>query len=244
MKLPSRQKVKKEIISIALIVFFVFAFRSSFFEPFRIPTGSMIPTIMIGDFILVNKFSYGFRLPYSGINVFGKNFDPIYLFGESGPKRGDVIVFKYPKNPSIDYIKRVIGLPGDTIEMRDRIIYVNDTPIEYRSINGDEIMKDMDDQYKDKFFEFIEAKTGSNYHKVIHNKDSFLRVDFHKVIIPEDHYFVMGDNRDFSSDSRSWGFVPKNFIKGKAILVWFSMILPGSVNSFKLRLRRIGTLIN
>src|SRR5690606_21593341 len=132
--------VVKEIKSITLIVFTVLLFRSVFFEPFKIPTGSMIPTLMIGDFILVNKFSYGFKVPFS--DWVG---DPIYLTGPETPKRGDVIVFKYPKDTSFNYIKRVIGLPGDTIEVIDKVVYVNDEPIEPSVVSEEEAKKLMDD---------------------------------------------------------------------------------------------------
>ena len=108
----------------------------------------MIPTLMIGDFILVNKFSYGFKVPFSDINLLGVNMDPIYLFGKESPKRGDVVVFKFPKDKSINYIKRVIGMPGDKIEMKNKVVFVNDKPIKLTPLNGKKIMEDMDDKFK------------------------------------------------------------------------------------------------
>lgn len=107
-----KQKLIKEVKSIALIIILVLTFRSVFFEPFRIPSGSMIPTLMIGDFILVNKFSYGFKVPFTDVVIGDKSYDPIYVIKREGPKRGDVVVFKYPKDLSVNYIKRVIGASG------------------------------------------------------------------------------------------------------------------------------------
>ncbi len=122
-ELTKKQKIIKEVKSIFWILVLVLTFRSVFFEPFRIPSGSMIPTLMIGDFILVNKMSYGFKVPFSDYWT-----DPTYLFGKSNPERGDVVVFKYPKDTSINYIKRVVGLPGDTIEIKRKIVYINGKP--------------------------------------------------------------------------------------------------------------------
>src|SRR5690606_14444599 len=143
-KTPKKKKDwKSETKSIFLIILSVLVFRSVFFEPFKIPTGSMIPTLMIGDFILVNKFSYGFKVPFS--DWFG---DPTYISGPKSPERGDIIVFKYPKDTSVNYIKRVIGLPGDTIEVIDKVVYVNDEPIEPKEVSeaqAEELMQDMDE---------------------------------------------------------------------------------------------------
>ena len=120
MEESKKDYIKKEVKSISLILLAVLVFRSVLFEPFKIPSGSMIPTLMIGDFILVNKFSYGFKVPFSDINLLGVNMDPVYLFGKDSPKRGDVVVFKFPKDKSVNYIKRVIGLPGDKVEMKNK----------------------------------------------------------------------------------------------------------------------------
>lgn len=237
--LTRRQKIIKEVKSISLIVFVVLGFRSVFFEPFKIPSGSMIPTLMIGDFILVNKFSYGFKVPFS--DMF---WDPIYISNASEPKRGDVIVFKYPKDPSINYIKRLIGLPGDTLEVRDKVVYINNEPISSEEFDGTEIMKDMDEKFKQYSFKFYKNKTGTHEHVTQIHVDNHYNDYYPKIKIPQGHFFVMGDNRDFSADSRYWNFVPFENIKGKAILVWFSAIMPWSDDSFKLRPWRIGTLID
>lgn len=234
------QKIIKEGKSLSLIVFCVFLFRSTFFEPFKIPSGSMIPTLMIGDFILVNKFSYGFKVPFTEWFT-----DPVYITEAENPKRGDVVVFKFPKDTSLNYIKRVIGLPGDTIEIRNKIVFVNGSPIEAVEYDGKEIMDDMDDKFKKYKLKFYKTKTGSATHIIQQDDDNYLKVDFKAQKIPEGHFFVMGDNRDFSYDSRFWGTVPHKYIKGKAIMVWFSMIFPFlSDHDFKFRPWRIGNLIN
>src|SRR5690606_23602608 len=132
--ITKKDKVIKEIKSFTLIILSVLIFRSVLFEPFKIPSGSMIPTLLIGDFIIVNKFSYGFKVPFS--DWFS---DPTYITGPSKPERGDVIVFKYPKNPDLNYIKRVVALPGDTVEVVDKVVLVNGTPIEAKEIDGKKI---------------------------------------------------------------------------------------------------------
>lgn len=242
--LSKKEKFKKEAKSISLIVVTVLIFRSVFFEPFRIPSGSMIPTLMIGDFILVNKFAYGFKLPFSDISLFGIDSDPIYLFGEEIPKRGDVVVFKYPSDPSINYIKRVVGLPGDSVEIREKRVFINDQPIDQVEIDGREIMSDMDEKFKNYNLKFYSAKTGEHDHIIQQDIDNYYKTDYEKRVIPEGKYFVMGDNRDFSYDSRYWGYVDHKHIKGEAILVWFSLIFPFGEESFKFRPWRIGEMIN
>ena len=203
----------------------------------------MIPTLMIGDFILVNKFSYGFKVPFSDINLLGINMDPVYLFGKDSPKRGDVVVFKFPKDKSVNYIKRVIGLPGDKIEMKNKVVFVNDKPIKLTPLDGKKIMEDMDDKFKPYNFKFYESKTGKRNHIVQENADDYTKADLDVRIVPKDMYFVMGDNRDFSSDSRYWGYVHRKNIKGRAMFVWFSMIFPWNDNPSKFRPWRIGTKI-
>lgn len=242
--LTKKEKFKKEAKSISIIVISVLIFRSVFFEPFRIPSGSMIPTLMIGDFILVNKFAFGFKVPFSDISMFGIDSDPIYLFGKSSPERGDVVVFKYPSDPSINYIKRVIGLPGDSIEIKEKRVFINDQPLDQMEVDGREIMSDMDEKFKNYNLKFYNAKTGTHDHTIQQDVDNYYKTDYEKRVIPEGKYFMMGDNRDFSYDSRFWGYVDHKNIKGEAILVWFSMIFPFGEDSFKFRPWRIGEMIN
>lgn len=236
-ELTKKERIIREVKNISIIVVLVFVFRSVCFEPFRIPSGSMIPTLLIGDFILVNKMAYGYKVPFS--DWIG---DPIYLSTPKLPERGEVIVFKYPKDTSLNYIKRVIGLPGDTLEMRDKIVYINGNPVIPLPIDGKNYMDDMDDKFKSVNLKFFRETLGSNNHVYQIDSDSFVRSDFEKIVIPKDQFFVMGDNRDFSADSRYWGFVPFNHIKGRALFVWFSMIIPGEYD-FKFRPWRIGTSI-
>lgn len=242
-ELSRKQKVIKEVKSISLILVIVLVFRSIFFEPFRIPSGSMIPTLMIGDFILVNKMAYGFKLPFS--DVFS---DPIYLFGKDSPKRGDVVVFKYPKDKSLNYIKRVIGIPGDKLEIRNKTIFINGEPIVETDIStsaeAKKIIDDMDEKFIGYNLKIFKAKTGEHEHIVQTDGDNFYKVDYDEREIPEGHFFVIGDNRDFSYDSRYWGLVPHEYVKGEAVLVWFSLIFPFGENNFKFRPWRIGTMIN
>ena len=204
------------------VILAVFFLRSFLAEPFKIPSGSMMPTLLIGDFILVNKFTYGIRLPVANKKIIALN----------SPQRGDVVVFRYPPDPSLDYIKRVVGLPGDKLSYRNKRL----------TINGEEIAQSKLPDYldKDKLFytpHYMEKLAGVN-HEILVESDapSFVRqlFDFpysEKCIynpegidceVPAGHYFMMGDNRDNSQDSRFWGFVPDENLVGKAFFVWFN----------------------
>lgn len=228
----------KELKSITILVLVIFAFRSTFFEPFRIPSGSMIPTLNIGDFILVNKFSYGFKVPYS--DMFS---DPIYITSFEPPKRYDVVVFKYPPEPSVNYIKRIIGIPGDEIELINKAVF----------INGQEVTATADTSPATTDFTKSFDDIPVNFYKLKNDRADFYfqnsvretQADtISKFKVPEGMYFVLGDNRDFSADSRFWGFVPKENIKGKAMLVWMSMTLPILDNGFSFAPSRIGNMIH
>lgn len=206
------------------ILLIVLVLRSFVAEPFRIPSGSMMPTLLHGDFILVNKFAYGIRLPVLHNKVFGNGL----------PQRGDVAVFRFPKKPSDDYIKRVIGLPGDTVEYRNKTLF----------INGEQMLK-----VKNGIYTGTGANSGMNGSTVMLESLEDVKHDIlidqnrpdrgNRFVIPDEHYFVMGDNRDYSSDSRRWGFVPEENLVGRAFLVWMNWDFEGK----KLGFERIGQKI-
>lgn len=221
------------------VILVVFLLRSFLVEPFKIPSGSMEPTLIPGDFILVNKFDYGIRIP-----VINQKIIPIHQ-----PKAGDVIVFRYPDDPSIDYIKRVIGVPGDTVTYRNKQLSINGHPVSEQKLG-----------------EFPYARGGMNYVNAIRYHESLPNVphdilvqpdeptlhfgdveDFNyrnncqfygndgfSCVVPPGNYFAMGDNRDDSRDSRYWGFVPDRNLVGKAFVIWWNF------QQFK----RIGTIIH
>jgi signal peptidase I len=232
-----KKKILKEIKSYALIILCVFAFRSTFFEPFRIPSGSMIPTLNIGDFILVNKFSYGFKLPYS--DMFS---NPVYLTQFESPKREDVIVFKYPVEPDKNFIKRVIGLPGDEVELLNKQVFINGK-LMATAPDASATTKDFADNFDGIKVNFYKVD-GQNKKYEIQVTNKPTQADtIARFKVPEGKYFVMGDNRDFSADSRYWGFVPKENIKGKALVVWMSLTLPILDQGLSFAPSRIGKLI-
>ena len=204
------------------VILVVFSLRSFVVEPFKIPSGSMIPTLLVGDFILVNKWTYGIRLP-----VINKKIIDVNL-----PQRGDVMVFRFPADPSLDYIKRVVGLPGDKIEYVDKKLTINGVAMR-QSPAGDYLHTDRL-YYSPSFTE----KPGGAAHKptVVHaapaSGSQTTKYPFRdnctytnrglSCTVPAGHYFMMGDNRDGSFDSRGWGFVPEQNIVGKAFFIWFN----------------------
>jgi signal peptidase I len=224
--------------SYLLIILAVFSFRSIAYDHYRVPTGSMIPTINIGDQVVVNKFAYGLKLPLS--EFFG---NPIYLTQFKAPKKGEIIVFKYPLNPKINYIKRVVATEGDIISVRNKQVFLNGRPLMMIAKNGNNLKKEMIKEYQRIPFKFHETKTGNIDHTV-QTTNRFTHLDdFGPLTIPKDKFFVMGDNRDFSSDSRDWGLVPKENILGRGQAIWLSLSLPFSGGEFKFRPFRSGTLI-
>jgi signal peptidase I len=188
------------------VILIVFVLRSFVVEPFRIPSGSMLPTLYIGDFILVDKFRYGIRLPIVDLTV----------FPTGSPKRGEVMVFRYPHDNSTNFIKRVIGLPGDEIVYDRKRLFINGMAIEHVEIDSYQLKTP--NQNLD-VIEYSEA-VGESTHSILNDLGRSSRKMTIKV--PEGNYFVMGDNRDHSNDSRFWGFVPEKNIVGRAFLVWFS----------------------
>ena len=193
--------------SLLPVFLFVFILRSFIFEPFRIPSSSMYPTLEIGDFLLVSKSTYGVRLPIINKKIISIN----------DPERGDVFVFRYPKDPNLNYIKRVMGLPGDVIKYVGKELYINDQKVLFTEPNNAEF-KDAD-KSSHKVYQYTAELINGVQHDVFINPN---RSDFPgEWIVPEGHYFAMGDNRDHSADSRSWGFVPEENIVGKAFFIWF-----------------------
>jgi len=225
----------KSFFPVILVVFLV---RSFLVEPFKIPSGSMIPTLLVGDFILVNKFTYGIRLPVINLKVIALN----------DPQRGEVMVFRYPEDPSLDYIKRVVGLPGDEVVYNNKQLFINGTPVPlkpdglYPYVEGSLSLVTADRYLED---------LGSHDHTIIVNPQTppvqlggvrqfpyrdrcVYNDEGFRCKVPPGHYFMMGDNRDSSSDSRYWGFVPERNIVGKAFMIWWNF------DDFK----RIGRSIN
>lgn len=187
----------------------VLVLRSFVVEPFRIPSGSMYPTLEIGDFIVVSKFSYGLKLPVTQTKIL-----PL---GE--PERGDVVVFKYPKDPDVDYIKRVVGLPGDKISYIGRTLFVNGkavSQVPMGKYKGHGSGANMDG------VNVVQETMASGKDYLILQDTDKVSQDLTSIVVPEGHYFMMGDNRDYSNDSRFWGFVPEENLKGKAFGIWMN----------------------
>lgn len=201
---PMLVEYSKSFFPVILLVFLI---RSFIAEPFKIPSGSMMPTLLAGDFILVNKFTYGLRVP-----ILNNTFIEV-----NHPKRGDVFVFHYPPDPSIDYIKRVVGVPGDKIVYQDKQLYINGQKMDMTYLD--------DYQYESVGLNQVHAKRyseqlGDVKHDVLIEENSFSKEG--GVEVPPGYYFAMGDNRDNSKDSRYWGFVPERNLVGKAFFIWWN----------------------
>jgi signal peptidase I len=232
--------------SLFLALALVFMIRSSIVEAFKIPSGSMIPTLLIGDHIFVNKLAYGLKVPFSDWDIFGGK--PIYLVERAPPKRGDIVVFLYPKEQSLYYIKRVIGVPGDVVEVRDKVLYVNQKRVDREPVSFDEaqqVFKSLDDpKYTPSNFEVFTEKLDPVNHRVMLDKNSFMVESTAPVTVPAESLFVMGDNRDLSNDSRFWGFVPYKNVKGKAFVIWLSFWPNWADGQFFWHPERIGTVLH
>ena len=182
-------------------VFAVFLIRSFLFEPYTIPSGSMIPTLKIGDFVLANKLAYGMHSPIS----------PHFLVRWGEVKRGEIIIFQYPEDTSLSYIKRVIAVPGDELSIEGQEIYVNGKLLPLS-------ISEQEDISSPEFKQFTQTLDDKSFQ--VQYRDKIARLSKLKLKVPEGQYFVLGDNRDNSRDSRSWGFVPEQNITSKAIAVW------------------------
>ncbi|MGL5006886.1 MAG: signal peptidase I [Plesiomonas sp.] len=233
-------------VSIFPVIAVVLVVRSFIYEPFQIPSGSMMPTLLVGDFILVEKFAYGIKDP-----IFQKT-----LIKTGEPKRGDIAVFKYPEDPSLDYIKRVVGLPGDTIVYQDKQLFIKPacptgkaclplTKLEYSNIHPSPFYQGN--------AQLIEAteQLGKVGHNILINPYMPEATAYYYTqtgkpvgewVVPEGEYFVMGDNRDNSKDSRFWGFVPNANLVGKAVAIWMSFDKEPGEWPTGVRLNRIGAI--
>jgi signal peptidase I len=220
-------------VSFFPVILIVFVLRSFLVEPFKIPSSSMVPTLLVGDFILVNKFTYGIRLP-----VVNKKIIPL-----NDPQRGDVMVFRYPEDPSLDYIKRVVGVPGDRVEYRNKRLSINGKPVPMRQV--DDYLSKERMQFSRRFAETVNGVE----HQILIEDDAPAFIAPSRTFpyaancnynmsglactVPPGHYFMMGDNRDNSSDSRVWGFVPDENIVGKAFFIWLNLNELGRFGSFR-----------
>ncbi len=226
---------------LAVAILIVLVLRSSIIEPYKIPSGSMIPTLFIGDHIFVNKLAYGLKVPFSD------NFaeKPIFLTDHSVPARGDVIVFKYPKDESINYIKRVVGLPGDVISIRNKLLFINDKRVDESALADPAMLEGIETDFDRATLSLFLADMEGKKHPVLHDGNTFHNSDFGPYTVPANSLFAMGDNRDRSSDSRSWGIVPVENVKGKAMFIWLNVML-NFQDSFQFRFRptRIAKWIN
>jgi len=224
-------------VQIFPVIAFVLILRSFLYEPFQIPSGSMMPTLLDGDFILVNKFNYGLK-------------DPVvrHKFIENGlPERGDVVVFKYPQDPRVDYIKRVIGLPGDRIIYRNKSLYIKKscTDADKKCPEFEQVIQNFTNKYigpdavegMNEFESVMLNKT----HQVLNDSQTMPRTRHYfqqagtaadEFLVPAKHYFVMGDNRDNSLDGRFWGFVPEENLVGEAVAIWMSFDFDRDESSF------------
>ena len=214
------------------VIIAVFFMRSFLFEPFKIPSGSMIPTLLVGDLILVNKFTYGLRLPVINTKITAGN----------KPQRGDVMVFRYPPKPSLDYIKRVVGVPGDTVAYLNKRLTING------QVQSTSTLPEFFDADAMRYFKHFEETLGDKKHGLLNDDDrpAFVpgadnfegregcsyTIEGVTCKVPEGHYFMMGDNRDNSLDSRYWGFVPEKNIVGKAFFVWMNFSNLKRIGSF------------
>ncbi|MBR7897219.1 signal peptidase I [Burkholderia multivorans] len=214
------------------VILAVFVVRSFIVEPFKIPSGSMVPTLLVGDFILVNKFEYGLRMPIKNTKI--TQGSPL--------ARGDVVVFRYPKDESVDYIKRVIGLPGDTVAYQDKQLTINGQPV------PETPLPDYFDDERQNYAKQFEETIGNKKNAILNNpavppfvmgaydypyRDN-CTYNSRGVIckVPPGHYFMMGDNRDNSADSRYWGFVPDKNIVGRAFFIWMNFSDLKRIGSF------------
>jgi len=211
-KIKPQKGIVREYAEAIFVALFVALFLRHFFvEAFKIPSASMVPTLLVGDHIFVNKFVYGTRIPFTTTKVRQGRV----------PNRGEIIVFMYPKEHSTDYIKRVVGLPGDKIEVKNDVVFVNDEEVK-QQFTEKYLYSDVNQSCEDYPYEKINENLGGVQHAILNDEGRY-PTNFGPVFVEKDHLFVMGDNRDNSSDSRVWGQVSFNLVKGRALFIWLSL---------------------
>jgi len=222
-KMPVIIDYARSFFPVFLIVLVI---RSFVVQPYRVPTGSLEPSVLPNDFIVVSQFAYGLRLPVLNTKVLN--------IGK--PKRGDIAVFRFPARPSVDFVKRVIGVPGDHIIYKNKILFINGKKMTQKyvkdSFDTEPGMPNIAAQVRDEDLEGIQ-------HQILINANSTMPAETYDFIVPKGYYFMMGDNRDDSGDSRFWGFVPEKNLVGKAMMIWLSW----DSHKFNVRWSRIGTIL-
>lgn len=243
-KSKSNNSIKELFKTLLIAGSIAIFFRSIFFEPFNIPSGSMIPSLLVGDYLFVSKYSYGYSkysFPFGVVPITDRIF-------EKSPKRGDIIVFRKPGDETIDYIKRLVALPNDTVQVKNGVLYINKKMVERTKANVGIMKNNFGDEKI--FTQYKETFDGLNFHEIIEASDQDLFDDTIEFKVPDNHFFFMGDNRDNSRDSRSpeVGFVPKRNLIGKAQIIFFSHNSSASIFEFwkwhkAIRFSRIGKAI-
>ncbi|MDA9816671.1 signal peptidase I [Alphaproteobacteria bacterium] len=243
-KSKSNNSIKELFKTLLIAGSIAIFFRSIFFEPFNIPSGSMIPSLLVGDYLFVSKYSYGYSkysFPFGVVPITDRIF-------EKSPKRGDIIVFRKPGDETIDYIKRLVALPNDTVQVKNGVLYINKKMVERTKSNVGVMKNNFGDEKI--FTQYKETFDGLNFHEIIEASDQDLFDDTIEFKVPDNHFFFMGDNRDNSRDSRSpeVGFVPKRNLIGKAQIIFFSHNSSASIFEFwkwhkAIRFSRIGKAI-
>ncbi len=219
-----RRTLFEHAVSILAALFLVFFVRSTVYESYKIPSGSMVPTILIGDHVFVSKFAYQVNLPFS--EYFG---DPIALYSRGLPERGDIIVFESPRNPSVHYIKRVVGLPGEVIRLQNRVLSIDGKaiPTQGPSVEDETRITRMLEAARvdESGIELMREDLGEVPHWIALDRRNFVSENFGPYTVPEGKLFVMGDNRDFSDDSRFLGPIEVSAVRGRASWIWLSIWL-------------------
>ena len=243
-KSKSNNSIKELFKTLLIAGSIAIFFRSIFFEPFNIPSGSMIPSLLVGDYLFVSKYSYGYSkysFPFGVVPITDRIF-------EKSPKRGDIIVFRKPGDETIDYIKRLVALPNDTVQVKNGVLYINKKMVDRTKSNVGIMKNNFGDEKI--FTQYRETFDGLNFHEIIEASDQDLFDDTIEFKVPDNHFFFMGDNRDNSRDSRSpeVGFVPKRNLIGKAQIIFFSHNSSASIFEFwkwhkAIRFSRIGKAI-